>query len=75
MNFLDTGYAKVYTHKGLDIAILKSAAPKDGFDYAVDDERFAGQTFNLLGEAVDAVDDLFQTQYEPAGGHRTGSKN
>lgn len=58
MKFLNDKYAKVFSHKGLDICTLKSACPANGdkLGYVIDDERFAGQEFNRLDDAVRAVD-------------------
>ncbi|MFR1351460.1 MAG: hypothetical protein ACLSCA_03405 [[Clostridium] symbiosum] len=58
MKFLNARYAKVYSHKGLDICTLKSACPAKGdrLGYVIDDERFAGQDFELLEHAVRAID-------------------
>lgn len=52
-------YTKVYTHKRIDILTLAVANPSEGdkLGYVVDDERFEGRMFNLLSEALDAIDE------------------
>lgn len=59
MKFLNNRYAKVFSHKGLDICTLKSACPANGdkLGYAIDDAQFAGQDFELLEYAVRAIDE------------------
>ncbi len=59
MNFLNNRYAKVFSYKGFDICTLKSACPAEGdrLGYVIDDERFAGQDFELLDYAVRAIDE------------------
>lgn len=59
MKFLSNRYAKVFTHKGFDIYTLKSACPAKGdrLGYVIDDERFANQDFNLLSEAIEAINE------------------
>lgn len=56
--FLNNRYAKVFSHRGFDICTLKSACPEEGdrLGYVVDDKRFADRDFNLLDEAVKAID-------------------
>lgn len=58
MKFLSNRYAKVYSHKGFNICTLKTACPAKGdrLGYMIDDERFAGQDFELLEYAVRAID-------------------
>ncbi|MCC8024172.1 MAG: hypothetical protein LIP16_02545 [Clostridium sp.] len=57
MKFLSDRYAKVYSHKGFAICALKSANPSEGdkLGYVIDDERFAGQEFCLLDDAVKEI--------------------
>lgn len=59
--FLNNRYAKVFTYKGFDICTLKSARPAKGdrLGYVVDDKRFANQDFNLLEDAIKAIDKHF----------------
>lgn len=58
MKFLNERYAKVFSHKGFDICTLRSATPAtgDGFEYVIDDERFAGMRFEMVEDAVNAID-------------------
>lgn len=60
MKCLNNRYAKVFSHKGFDICTLKSACPVNGdrLGYVVDDMRFANQDFNLIDEAIAAIDRL-----------------
>lgn len=62
MKFLNNRYAKVFSHKGFDICVMKSACPAKGdrLGYVIDDARFAGREFNLLDDAVREID--LQTQ-------------
>lgn len=59
MKFLSNRYAKVFTHKGFDICTLKIACPAKGdrLGYVIDDERFSGWAFDLLGDAVKAINE------------------
>ena len=58
MKFLNDRYAKVFSHKGFDICTLKSACPAKGdrLGYVIDDVQFEGQDFELLDDAVKAID-------------------
>ncbi|MBU9728288.1 hypothetical protein [Diplocloster modestus] len=57
MKFLNDRYAKVFNHKGFDICTLKSACPGQGdmLGYVIDDARFVDQTFDLIDDAVKAI--------------------
>ena len=54
---------KVFGYKGFDICTLKSACPANGdsLGYMVDDECFANQDFNLIDDAIAAIDRLLIT--------------
>lgn len=58
MKFLNDRYAKVFSHKGFDICTLKSACPAKGdrLGYVIDDVQFESQDFELLDDAVKAID-------------------
>ena len=58
MKFLNDRYAKVYSHKGYDICTLKRSCPAkgDGLGYVIDDAHYAGQEFNLVEDAIKAID-------------------
>lgn len=58
MKFLNERYAKVFSHKGFDICTLRSAVPENGDDlgYVIDDERFAGRSFEMVEDSVNAID-------------------
>ena len=58
MKFLNNRYAKVFSYKGVDICTLKSACPANGdrLGYVIDNEQFAGQDFDLIEDAVKAID-------------------
>lgn len=60
MKYLNNRYAKVFNHKGFDICTLKNACPVNGdrLGYVVDDMRFTNQDFNLIDEAIAAIDRL-----------------
>lgn len=61
MKFLTNRYAKVFSYKDFDICILKIGCPekRDRLDYVIDDERFSGQYFSLLDDAVKAIDSRY----------------
>lgn len=56
--YLSERYAEVYRHRGYAICTLKVAIPSEGDElgYVIDDARFAGTTFELLEEAIAAID-------------------
>nr|WP_303040171.1 hypothetical protein [Enterocloster clostridioformis] len=58
MEFLNDRYAKVYSHKGYDICTLKRSCPAkgDGLGYVIDDAHYTGQEFNLVEDAIKAID-------------------
>lgn len=58
MKFLSNRYAKVYSYKEFDICTLKSACPAkgDGLGYVIDDERFDGEMFEQIDDAVRIID-------------------
>lgn len=60
MKFLDNRYVKVFNYKDFDICTLKNASPSEGdsIGYVIDDNRFANKEFNLINDAVDAIDAL-----------------
>lgn len=62
MKILNNGYVKVFSHKGFDICILRSASPVNGdsLGYVLDDERFAGRSFERVEDAMDAIDAEYQ---------------
>lgn len=63
MKCLNNRYMKVFGYKGFDICTLKSACPANGdsLGYMVDDECFANQDFNLIDDAIAAIDRLLIT--------------
>ena len=57
MNYLSEKYIKVYSYKGFDICTLKVAVPSDDeMGYVIDSDKFTGQSFNNIGEAISAID-------------------
>lgn len=58
MKFLNERYAKVFSHKDFDICILRNTCPAkgDNFEYVIDAEQFAGRTFELMDDAINAID-------------------
>lgn len=62
MKFLNNRYAKVFICRGINICVLKCACPAKGdkLGYVIDDERFAGREFDLLEDAVKAIEDLME---------------
>lgn len=59
MKTLNEKYVKVYTHKGYDIYTLKTANPGEGdnLGYIVNDLKFLDMDFNLISDAIKAIDD------------------
>lgn len=47
----------VYTHKGIDIKI-KSPATADEVGYVIDHKEFEGCQYNLIQDAIDAINSL-----------------
>ena len=60
MKYLDNRYAKVFSYKGFDICTLKSASPVNGdkLGYMVNDVCFINKDFNLIDDAIVAIDRL-----------------
>lgn len=60
MKFLSNRYAKVFCHCGINICTLKSACPEKGdrLGYVIDDKHFSGREFELLDDAVNAIDEV-----------------
>lgn len=57
LNTLDSRYASVYKHRGIDICTLKIATPPaDRLGYCVDHENFEGRIFDNIGDAVENID-------------------
>jgi hypothetical protein len=58
MKFLNDGYTKVYSYKGVDICTLQSACPAkgDNLGYVIDDEHFEGRNYELLDDAIKEID-------------------
>lgn len=48
--------AVVYRHRGYRICTISPATMQDGFDYTIDDPNFRGQRYQLVQDAVDAID-------------------
>lgn len=64
MKFLSNRYAKVFSYRGYDICTLKNACPAKGdrLGYVVDDECFTNQVFDLLDDAIEAIDNQFPSR-------------
>lgn len=58
MKVLNNRYAKVFTHKSFDICTLKTACPSNGdrLGYMIDDVQFADKDYDMLEDAVRAID-------------------
>lgn len=62
MKFLNSRYTKVFEHNGLDICVLKAADPVNGDElgYRIDCKEFEGQVFDLIVDAMDAIDKKYK---------------
>lgn len=62
MNYLSEKYARVLTHKGFGICVLKEANPSNGnsLGYVIDDEIFEGEDYNLLEDAMMAINEYLK---------------
>lgn len=47
----------VYKHKGIEIQV-KAAAKQHEIGYSINHSEFAGQRFNLIQDAIDAIDNM-----------------
>ncbi len=52
----------VYTHKGFDVQVLSPAMPSE-FGYRINDISFSGESYNLISDAVQAIDAFYKRTF------------
>lgn len=62
MKYLSEKYARVLTHKGFDICVLKEANPSNGdsLGYVINDETFKGEDYNHPEDAMNAINEYLK---------------
>ena len=60
MKYLSERYAKVYTHKEIDICTLKIANPSEGDElgYRIDNDKLKDKVYNHPEEAITSIDEF-----------------
>lgn len=58
MKILSDRYTKVLSYKDFDICTLKAACPadQDPLGYFIDNQDFFNQEFNLIDDAIQAIE-------------------
>lgn len=54
----EKAWVTVYRHKGFEIQVLTIAENPNEFGYRIDSPAFGDRRFNLVADAVQAIDDM-----------------